>query len=37
VWDPDAIVCRKDGAPQPQKKDSSLLGMGLDPQRRQYS
>ena len=38
-WDPDALVCRRDGAPdpQPQKKGGGLLGMGLDPQRRQYT
>jgi hypothetical protein len=36
--DPDALVCRKDGAPQPsQKKSGGLLGMGLDPSRRQYA
>lgn len=37
AYDPDALVCRKDGAPQPsQKKSGGLLGMGLDPSRRQY-
>ncbi|MEU1443261.1 collagen-like protein [Streptomyces mirabilis] len=36
AYDPDALVCRKDGAPQPQKKSGGLLGMGLDPNRRQY-
>jgi hypothetical protein len=36
-WDPDALVCRRDGAPQPSPDDGgSLLSMGLDPQRRQY-
>lgn len=37
-YDPDALVCRKDGAPQPSQSPSSpgLLGLGLDPQRRQY-
>ncbi|MGW5426897.1 collagen-like protein [Streptomyces sp. NPDC004059] len=37
-YDPDAKVCRRDGAPQPtpQKQDGGLLGMGLDPSRRQY-
>lgn len=35
AYDPDALVCRRDGAPQPAKKDG-LLGMGLDPSRRQY-
>ncbi|MFB7162346.1 collagen-like protein [Streptomyces sp. NPDC056242] len=37
--DPDALVCRRDGAPQPQKKNNGgllSLGLGLDPQRRQY-
>ncbi|MFE8944486.1 collagen-like protein [Streptomyces sp. NPDC007856] len=37
AWDPDALVCRRDGAPPSEKRDSSLLGMGLDPQRRQYA
>jgi hypothetical protein len=37
AYDPDALVCRKDGAPQPtQKKSGGLLSMGLDPSRRQY-
>jgi hypothetical protein len=39
-WDPDALVCRKDGAPQPDPGNGSgngLLGLGLDPQRRQYA
>ncbi|MFF2502208.1 collagen-like protein [Streptomyces sp. NPDC058067] len=37
AYDPDALVCRRDSAPQPQKKNSGgLLSMGLDPQRRQY-
>jgi Collagen triple helix repeat (20 copies) len=36
-YDPDALVCRKDGAPQPEpSKDKGLLSMGLDPNRRQY-
>lgn len=41
-WDPDALVCRKDGAPQPSpSKDgggllSLSLSIGLDPSRRQY-
>lgn len=36
-WDPDALVCRKDGAPDPEpSSDSGLLSAGLDPQRRQY-
>lgn len=37
--DPDALVCRRDGAPQPDpdpSEPSSLLSMALDPQRRQY-
>lgn len=35
--DPDALVCRRDGAPQPSpSKGGGLLSMGLDPQRRQY-
>lgn len=39
-WDPDALVCRRDGAAQPEKppKGGGLLSMapGLDPQRRQW-
>ncbi|MGW6142182.1 collagen-like protein [Streptomyces sp. NPDC055140] len=36
--DPDALVCRRDGAPQPEKKqDNGLLSLGLDPTRRQYA
>lgn len=36
-WDPDALVCRRDGAPQPSPSDEGgLLSMGLDPYRRQY-
>lgn len=35
--DPDALVCRKDGAPTPgDTKSPSPLAAGLDPQRRQY-
>lgn len=37
AYDPDALVCRRDGAPQPEKKDGGLLSAGaLDPTRRQY-
>lgn len=37
-YDPDAKVCRRDGAPQPEpSKGSGLLGLGLDPHRRQYA
>jgi hypothetical protein len=36
AYDPDALVCRKDGAPQPSEKKGGLLSAGLDPQRRQY-
>lgn len=38
-WDPDALVCRRDGAPQPSDSPSpspSTLAWGLDPQRRVY-
>ncbi|MFJ8140667.1 collagen-like protein [Streptomyces sp. NPDC096013] len=38
-YDPDALVCRKNGAPDPSPSPSSggdLLSMGLDPNRRQY-
>ena len=35
--DPDALVCRRDGAPDPEPTDNGgLLSMGLDPTRRQY-
>lgn len=35
--DPDALVCRKDGAPEPEPSDSpSSLAAGLDPRRTQY-
>lgn len=41
-WDPDALVCRRDGTPQPDEpgngnSNGGLLAMGLDPQRRDYS
>lgn len=38
-WDPNALVCRKDDAPDPEPSDesSSLLSAGLDPTRRQYT
>lgn len=39
-WDPDALVCRRDGAPQPSEKPGEGQGSGLlalDPQRRQYA
>lgn len=38
-YDPDALVCRKDGAPDPGKGDGSTpapQAAGLDPSRRQY-
>jgi hypothetical protein len=37
-WDPDALVCRRDGAPPPDEpgNDGGLLSAGLDPYRRQY-
>lgn len=36
-YDPDALVCRKDGAPDPEPDNGgSLLSAGLDPSRRQY-
>ncbi|MEV7684450.1 collagen-like protein [Streptomyces bungoensis] len=35
--DPDALMCRRDSAPQPSpERNSGLLGFGLDPNRRQY-
>ncbi|MGW1609400.1 collagen-like protein [Streptomyces sp. NPDC002285] len=35
-WDPDALVCRKDGAPDPEPTDDGPLSIALDPNRRQY-
>ncbi|MFJ4631548.1 collagen-like protein [Streptomyces sp. NPDC088847] len=38
-YDPDSLVCRKDGAPEPDpdpSPSSEVLSMGLDPSRRQY-
>lgn len=37
-WDPDALVCRRDGAPDPSESPgpSSPLAVGVDPQRRLY-
>jgi hypothetical protein len=38
-WDADALVCRKDGAPQPSDSPTpspSTVALGLDPQRRVY-
>ncbi|WP_405543935.1 collagen-like protein [Streptomyces phaeochromogenes] len=35
-YDPDALVCRKDGAPDPSEEPTSPLAAGLDPQRRVY-
>lgn len=36
-YDPDALVCRKDGAPDPSPGNGGgLLSAGLDPTRRQY-
>jgi len=38
-WDEDALVCRRDGAPEPSEEpgDSGSQALGLDPQRRQYA
>jgi hypothetical protein len=37
AYDPDALVCRKDDAPQPSDPESpSPQSLALDPQRRQY-
>jgi hypothetical protein len=37
-WDEDALVCRRDGAPDPSDSPGpgSPLAVGVDPQRRQY-
>jgi hypothetical protein len=34
--DPDALVCRRDGAPPPDDDKPGPLALALDPQRRQY-
>ena len=39
-WDPDALVCRRDGAPQPSEEPGKGQGSGvlaLDPRRIQYA
>jgi hypothetical protein len=37
-WDEDALVCRRDGAPDPEpSNDGGLLSLALDPNRRQYA
>lgn len=35
--DPDALVCRRDGAPEPEDPGSSPQSLALDPQRRMYA
>jgi hypothetical protein len=35
-YDPDALVCRKDGAPQPEQPSDKPLSLALDPNRREY-
>jgi hypothetical protein len=35
-YDPDALVCRKDGAPDPEPDQPGSQAAALDPQRRQY-
>ncbi|MGW4757771.1 collagen-like protein [Streptomyces chartreusis] len=36
-YDPDALVCRRDGAPDPEPSGGGLLGAGaLDPRRTEY-
>ena len=42
AWDQDALVCRRDGAPQPGddspgQSPTTPQGQALDPQRRQYA
>lgn len=38
TWDPDALVCRKDGSSPPGEQPSNNARLiGLDPQRRVYS
>lgn len=35
-YDPDARVCRRDGAPDPSQSPSPSMAAGLDPRRMQY-
>lgn len=35
--DPDALVCRRDSAPNPEPSSGGLLSAGLDPTRREYA
>jgi outer membrane murein-binding lipoprotein Lpp len=35
-YDPDAKICRRDGAPPPDDKPGAPLSLALDPNRRQY-
>lgn len=36
-WDPDALVCRRNSAPEPDEPgNGQSVAAGLDPQRRQY-
>lgn len=35
-YDPDALVCRRDGAPDPEPEEPGPLAAALDPTRRQY-
>lgn len=36
-YDPDARVCRRDGAPDPGESPSPSMAAGLDPRRMQYA
>jgi hypothetical protein len=36
-WDADALVCRRDGAPDPSENPSAPQAVALDPQRRLYA
>lgn len=36
-WDPDALVCRRDGAPDPSPSEKTLGLLALDPRRTQYA
>jgi hypothetical protein len=35
--DPDALVCRRDGAPDPSESPSSPFAVALDPRRLTYA
>lgn len=36
AWDPDALVCRRTGTPQPDSPDNGTSVLGLAPERRRH-